>query len=139
MKPSLVQLMPAMLQIINFVPLFYLSLYFHPQESDSGDRVMDTVIGVSTWKTIGNSFANQFSDFANQFSDFAQSPKMNDDTNTREKENTDLGHYYKACIWPFLSWSQTKSFKKIWLLKWESSMISTIKYMNNLLHLKHQT
>lgn len=43
MKPSLVQLMLAMLQIINFVSLFYLGLHFHPQESDLGDRVMDTV------------------------------------------------------------------------------------------------
>lgn len=85
-----------MLQIINFVSLFYLGLHFHPQESDSGDRVMDTVIGVSTWKTIGSSFANQFSDFA-------QGPRMNDDTNTREKENTELGHDYKGCIWPILS------------------------------------
>lgn len=76
-----------MLQMIVLVPSFYLILHFHPQESDSGDRVMDTVMWISTWNTIGSSFADQVSDSA-------QGPKMNDDASTREKENTDLGRDY---------------------------------------------
>lgn len=53
-----------MLQIILSVLSFCLGLYVCPQEPASGERVMDTVMRGSTWKTFVGSFANQFSDSA---------------------------------------------------------------------------